>query len=81
MRTSLWFLLGVGLSLGFVQPADAAPLPSALIDACVLAAATPDSMLSACCHPINYECFMFTEEQCQEIDGLWFEGETCDPNP
>jgi hypothetical protein len=35
----------------------------------------------ACCHQYTWECFMLTEQECAWIDGIWFPGSTCDPNP
>jgi hypothetical protein len=37
--------------------------------------------LAACCIPPSWQCFMMTEEECNEHGGTWFEAEHCDPAP
>lgn len=82
MKTSIFALLWIGVPLSLVHPPGTVPEPSSLVDACALADSRPDSVLGACCHPINWECFMFTEEQCKEIEGMWLgPGVTCGPDP
>ena len=38
--------------------------------------------LGACCPPPCYECYVVSEEECEELGGGWNgEGTTCDPAP
>jgi len=36
--------------------------------------------LGACCIYPTYDCYLLTEEMCDQHGGVWFEG-SCDPNP
>lgn len=69
------FAVAVGPSSGAVP--EAAQPPGAVI----VETLADDSEPWACCHPYTWECFLLTEEQCALIDGIWFPGASCDPNP
>jgi hypothetical protein len=79
----LWFLafLFVAGSVAIAEGPTAAPEANEAPIAVIVEPLGADEERWACCHQYTWECFLLTEQECAWIDGIWFPGCTCEPNP